>query len=223
MKCPEKLILLMIIVLQACICSSPTRGGERPSVREVRLYNPGGRLAVEIEIEGIFSPRILGTVRSGLPAVVELFYHISQVEGKNTASGIRSFSLNYDVWEDVYSLAGEDTTFCFNSLEGLRRAAENLRIDSLLTAGRYSLKDSYRLKVGISVNPLRGTDKRKIDSWVRENVRSGEEGSWREHVLNLNELISHFFSSSDNDSGKSEWYSVPPFKPEQLPEIREGG
>ena len=73
-----------------------------------------------------------------------------------------------------------------------------------------------RLNICIMINPLRGADREKIAGWVSENMRTSEDDSWRGQVLNLNELISHFFSRERGIVNQSSWYKSSYVKPDSL-------
>lgn len=189
----------------------------RPDVVQVRLYVEDGRLTGDITCRGIFSERIVGTVQSGLPAVVELFYHLlGSIEG-TVKKGVHSYSLAYDVWEDGYSISGGDSTVYFPTFKEMRATIEHLRSVSIIPFDEILPEQSYRILVSVAVNPLQGTDNSRIAGWVSENVRGNRDDSWHEQVLNLNDLITHFFSKEKDTTNRSGWFRSEPFKPGHLP------
>jgi hypothetical protein len=70
--------------------------------------------------------------------------------------------------------------------------------------------------MSITINPLRGIDREKITEWVSENMRASDDNSWREQVLNLNDLISHFFSRERGVVNQSKWFQSEFFRPDSL-------
>ncbi|MEJ2722444.1 MAG: hypothetical protein P8181_15095, partial [bacterium] len=73
----------------------------------------------------------------------------------------------------------------------------------------------YAVEFSIAVHPLRGREQ-QIVGWVGENIRAGDD-TWREQVLNLNDLIQHFFASGKAAAGRSDWYKTNFFNPGRLP------
>jgi hypothetical protein len=194
------------------------RAGEaRPAIVRVRLSIDGGYVAGDVTTAGLFSERIVGTVQSGLPAVVDLFFDLAALGGGTIREDVRSFTLRYDVWGDTYSIEGPDTTLSFATFAGMQRAIEHVRGVRLAPFGAFDPGRSYRLRMSVMISPLRGVDRDKIAGWVSENMRSSEDDSWREQVLNLNDLISHFFSRERGDVNRSGWYESAFFKPGGLP------
>ena len=188
----------------------------RPAISRVSLAVDHGYITGDVASSGLFSERITGTVKSGLPAVVDLFYYFSTLDGSTVADNVLSFSLRYDVWEDIYSIEAPDTTLKFPTFVEMQQAIENLHRLKLVSLDSLDSDRSYRVQMSILINPLRGADREKIAGWVSENMRTSEDDSWRGQVLNLNELISHFFSRERGVVNQSSWYKSDFVKPDSL-------
>jgi len=195
----------------------------RPAITHVGLSAERGHVSVDVACTGLFSERVIGTVQSGLPAVVDLLYYFSARSGGVLAEDVLSFSLLYDVWEDTYAIEAEDTTLSFPTFAGMRQAIEHLQHLKLIPLEALKPGRSYRVHMSIMINPLRGIDRAKMTEWVSENVRTSEDESWREQVLNLNDLISHFFSRERGTVNSSKWYQSAFFSPDSLavPDLEE--
>ncbi len=188
----------------------------RPAIEGVRLTVDQGYVTGDITSSGLFSDRITGTVQSGLPAVVDLFYYFSTLDGGTVAESIVSFTLRYDVWEDIYSIEAPDTTLTFPTFAEMQQSIEELHRVILVPLDSLDSDRSYRLHLSIMINPLRGVDRDKITGWVSENVRTSDDDSWHGQVLNLNELISHFFSRERDVVNRSSWYKSDLIRPDSL-------
>lgn len=215
-----KRIFIMMILGGLLLAATPRHArseDELPSIVRIQLYVEDGHVIGDITSDGLFSERIIGTVRSGLPAVVELFYYLSLSGDGTILKDVRRFSLGYDVWEDVYSVAREDTTVYFPDFSGMRKAIENLRKVKLISVEEIEPSRSYRIGMSIAINPLQGIDERKIEGWISENMRSSRDNSWREQMLNINDLITHFFSREKETVNRSEWHRTVLFELSSLP------
>jgi hypothetical protein len=51
---------------------------------------------------------------------------------------------------------------------------------------------------------------------VGANVEGGSNESWHEQVLNLNDLIRHFFSREKDSANRSPWYRTGYYNPRRL-------
>ena len=187
-----------------------------PDISRVSLAVDQGYILGDVTSSGLFSERITGTVKSGLPAVVDLFYYFSNLDGSTVAENVLSFSLRYDVWDDIYSIEAPDTTLSFSTFSEMQQAIENLHQLKLISLDSLDSNRSYRVHMSIIINPLRGVDREKIAGWVSENMRTSEDDSWHGQVLNLNELISHFFSRERGVVNQSSWYKSDFVKPDSL-------
>jgi hypothetical protein len=208
------------IVVLFCLAGLPALGlaaGERPEVSGADVYVAGGIIMSDLRCGGLFSEEIIGTVQSGLPAVVELLYVVTNRDDKTVKRGIHSYELYYDVWEDVYSIGRSDSSSCYSSFEAMSGAVEALRGVSIIRLQRLDTGAEYSISFSIAVHPLRGTEREKLEGWVGDTVGGRESGAWHEQVLNLNELIKRFFSRGKETSKRSEWFRTGFFSPRDLP------
>lgn len=217
--------VLVLALLSACAALLPSfaLAGERPAIGSVRIYVDHSRIVTDLDCSHLFSEQVIGTVESGLPAVVELLYRLTDEDDEDVHRGVHAFRLRYDVWDDVYSLERGDTATEFESFSALRGAVERLRRVPIVPLGEVRPGGVYAIEFSIAVHPLRGGEQKKIVGWVDETVRAESEGSWRENLLNVNDLIHRFFSRDRDTSNRSEWYQSILFTPASLPLARDEG
>ncbi len=194
---------------------------EQPAISTASLFSSGGLLVADLTCTGIFSERIAGTIQSGLPAVVELLYALVTNEKKIMSRGLHSYELRYDVWEDRYSMEGDGGTEQFATFEGMAGAIEHLRSVAVIPVARLDRGVTYAVRFSIAVHPLHGMEKERIAGWVGEQMENDAGGSWRENVLNLNDLIQHFFAREKDAANRSAWYQTEFFHPDNLPPMNE--
>ena len=209
--------ITLVLVLVLCHSSAVAgEGGHGPVILRANVFVSDGFIVSDLTSNGLFTEQIIGTVESGLPAVVELLYALITRENKTVDRGLHAFELRYDVWEDFYSIEGMDSTMRFTSFDLMADAVEHLREIAIVPVSVVEPDDEYAVEFSIAVHPLRGREK-QIVGWVGENVRDGGDQTWREQVLNLNDLIEHFFASGKSGPGRSEWYRTGFFNPGRLP------
>jgi hypothetical protein len=193
---------------------------DRPVVSRVTPYVSNGMLLCDVRCGGVFSERIVGTVKSGLPAVVELIYAFETSGGKTVGSGVHSFELQYDVWENVYAMTAGDTSSTFSgptAFDDLSAAIEHLRGVSIVPVDMLEPSLEYTLLVTVAVHPLTGTQERRVEGFVEESVGARAHQSWREQLLSINELISRFFARDKGSSNRSDVFRTSRFAPGELP------
>jgi hypothetical protein len=181
-------------------------GATRPVIVEAKVYVTGRHIVGDITVRHLFSKSVAGTVQSGLPAVVELMFRMIEGRSRLINQGLVAYELRYDVWEDRYTIAVVDSTRIYPTFDAMGRAMENLKQVSLGFVDMLEVDTEYSFEFGIAVHPLRSKDKREIEGWVSENVRGGAETPRHQQVLNINELIEHFFLRNKDDATRSRWY-----------------
>jgi hypothetical protein len=212
--------LVAVVVVLVMVGAGGVAADERPYVSDVSPYVRDGRLVCDIRCGGLFSERIVGTIQSGLPAVVEAIYSLETADGRTVASGVHSFELIYDVWEDVYSVSAGDSTETFTgaaAFEQMSAAVERLHAVPIAPAGDLDATLAYTLSITIAVHPLTGTEERRVEGFLEESVGSHSHETWREQLLSINELISRFFSRHKGASNRSEVFRSASFAPGELP------
>jgi hypothetical protein len=203
----------VIIILSA----GGVRAEERPFISGAEVYVSRGRIVCDVECGGLLSERVAGTVQSGLPVVVELVYSLEVRDGKAVTSGVHSYELLYDVWDDVYSIRAGDSTSTFDTFDAMGSAIENLHDVPIAAVESVEAVSEYAVSLTVAVHPLKGSESQRVEGFVEEAVGARAHGSWREQVLNINDLISRFFSRDKGTSNRTDVYHVPFFRPRSLP------
>lgn len=200
--------------------STPAVAG-KPVVSSARPYVARSNIVTDLTCRDLFSEQVTGTVESGLPAVVELLYRLVDREDEQIHRGVHTYQLQYDVWEDVYTLDAGDSASTFTSFASMQRAVEHLSRVAIVPIDAVEPGGVYAVELSISVQPLRGGDEQKIVGWVNETVRGTSDDSWHEQLLNVNDLIHRFFSRNRDSSDRSDWFRGIWFTPASLPLARE--
>jgi hypothetical protein len=209
-----------LALLFVCVVHAMAWAGERPAIASARVYVEHSRIVTDLDCARLFSEQIIGTVESGLPAVVELLYKLTDDEDKDVRRGVHTYRLHYDVWDDVYALERGGASETFSSFIELRSAVERMRAVPIVPVDDIEPGGVYAIELSIAVHPLRGGEQKRIVGWVDENVRGTSDGSWHEQLLNVNGLIHRFFSRDRDDSNRSEWFRTIMFTPASLPLAR---
>lgn len=211
-------IVVFVSVLAALVSAKPGLAAkDRPHISNVSVYVLGGHIVSDLRSDRLFSSEIVGTVQSGLPAVVELLFSLTSRENETVKRGVYSYELQYDVWDDIYTIVGLDSTTSFRTFAKMGGAIERLRRVRIVPLKGVDPAAEYSVHFSIAVHPLRGTEKSRIEGWVGETVRGQQGETWHEQVLNLNDLVRRFFSREDEPSNRSDWYRTEFFSPRSLP------
>jgi hypothetical protein len=208
-----------LTLLWVCTALVPAaaRAGERPVIASARVYVAHSRIVSDLHCTRLFSEQIVGTVESGLPAVVELLYRVANRDDDDVHRGALVLRLQYDVWDDIYALDRGDTSLSFTSFTAMRNAVERMRRVPIVAIGDVEPGGVYSIEFSVAVHPLRGGEQKRIVGWVDETVRGKNDGSWREQILNVNDLIHRFFRRDRESTNRSDWFRTIMFTPATLP------
>jgi hypothetical protein len=204
---------LVIIIMSAGIAAAD----ERPIILDAEVYVSGDRIVCDVGCDGLLSERIAGTVRSGLPAVIELVYSMEARGGKVVSNGVHSYELLYDVWDDIYSIRSGDSTVIFEDFDAMGGAIERLQRVPIVSVEAADTLREYSVSLTVAVHPLKGSETQRVEGLVSDAVGARSHDSWREQVLNINDLISRFFSRDKGTSNRSDVYRTQHFTPRSLP------
>jgi len=204
---------LILACITSLISGAAIADEPRPVITGVQLYLNGGHVVCDVQCNALFNERVAGTVQSGLPALLELLYSVHDRDDASFGGGVRAYELRYDVWDDLYTVESAESAMVFSSFAQMTHAVERLRHIVIVPLDRLEADGEYALRMSIAVHPLRSVERDRISDIVDESVRTNE--SWREQVLNLNDLISGFFSRNQS-ADRSAWFSTPFFTPSSL-------
>jgi hypothetical protein len=210
----NKLMAALVIFMMIAVSAAAE---ERPIIADAEVYVSGDRIVCDVRCDGLLSERIAGTVQSGLPAVIELLYSVEARDGKAVSNGIHSYELLYDVWDDIYSIRSGDSTVTFEDFDAMGRSIERLQRVPLVSVAAADTSREYSVSLTVAVHPLRGSETRRVEGLVSDAVGARSHDSWREQVLNINDLISRFFSRDKGTSNRSDVYRTQYFAPRSLP------
>lgn len=173
-------------------------------------------LAVSVQLTDIFSPKIVNTIRSGLPAVVRFDFRLLEEPERELQQMTHSLRLLYDLWNDRYRLQfnqREQTVASFAEMEKLCTKIDTLK---LLLRRRLVPQKNYRLRLQVAVIPISAKQDQQLRDWleVADDTEESLPGEDRAagFRLNLNTLVSFLSGKKANPFGASEWAVSPPFR-----------
>lgn len=178
------------------------------------------KLAVSARFHNLFSPRIVGTIQSGLPSVVKIDIKLLDARKKNVWHKKVVHSISYNIWEERYFIRDSDSTQTYTSLDTLKRCASRLNRELLLPVARLSRFTSYFIKMRVEIVPISVSQGEKVADWLsnpnqtEESLASQERSSG--FKVNLSKLVSFFVERKKPSQFSSSWFPSKFFKIEDL-------
>lgn len=168
----------------------------------------GENLTCLLRLDGLPDDRQLQSMRSGMLAAVELEVTVVDPDGRVAASRAHTLSLGFDLWDEVFSVAGAGAERRFASLEGLRAwlsAPEALPVApwSALGAG-----GRYRLHVALVARAVASDERQRAGDLI-SGGKAGEPARTdrQEASVSLGRLIRFFYQGAGGERDGLETFS----------------
>ncbi|MCH7680201.1 DUF4390 domain-containing protein [candidate division KSB1 bacterium] len=179
----------------------------------------GDSLVVSADFKNLFSRKIVGTIQSGLPSIVEI--QIKLFEGtKQIVRKPISRSIEFDVWEERYRVRSPDTTQVYFEFEQVKQAANRLMNVFLISKALLAATKNYTIQIRVGIIPISAHQANKVSYWL-ENPNQSEEAIASDNrssgfSLNINKLVSFFVNKKKGSRFSSKWFSSRSFRLAEL-------
>src|SRR5262245_10861655 len=209
MRRPLTTIFFLILALARPL------GAQQPKIRGLSAMPRGEKIIARVRLENLFAPKIVSTIRSGLPAIVQHDFRLQAENGKEKAHALQTLEVRYDIWAQQFRLAFPDTVRFAATFEETERMLKDFEIPALFTPA-LERSSAYRLRLRVAVMPISAEQNRQLlqrlaandfeaDNTTTEAGRSG-------FSLDLSGLISFFFAGEERAHGASGWVASPLFR-----------
>jgi hypothetical protein len=196
-----------------------TRGAafaQQPRVSSVAPVKSGERISITCRIEDLFAPKIVGTIKSGLPAVLSFDMRLLEDSGREVWRGDQSWKILYDLWAEKYRLRTFSQEKIFDSFPALQEFCEQFNSGPILSPANFQRDKKYRLRMQVMVIPISSRQKEQLKD-ILESPESDQESNPAESrrnsfSVNISQLISFFMGGKDQPQGASEWRESPAFR-----------
>ncbi|TDI80376.1 MAG: DUF4390 domain-containing protein [Caldithrix sp.] len=210
--------ILILISVTFPLLAFAQAGGEI-LVERITPGLSGDSLVVSADFKNLFSRKIVGTIQSGLPSIVEI--QIKLFEGtKQIVRKPISRSIEFDVWEERYRVRSPDTTQVYFEFEQVKQAANRLMNVFLISKALLAATKNYTIQIRVGIIPISAHQANKVSYWL-ENPNQSEEAIASDNrssgfSLNINKLVSFFVNKKKGSQFSSKWFSSRPFRLAEL-------
>jgi len=179
-----------------------------------RLQND--TLIVSAEFVNIFSRRIIGTIQSGLPSIIQIEIKLLDSRGRQMARKFISTSVEYDIWGEKYYIVRNGKRKSFADFAAVEEVCTRLRDEKLFFRTDPRDENNYRVEIRVGIIPISSRQAEKVTDWImdpnqtEETVASDNRTTGFE--LNINRLISFFVGKKKGSKYVSKWTSSRPFR-----------
>ena len=102
---------LLFILLHCFLSGASAQAASEPGikVREIVPRIRENKLYVSIKVDNLFSQKVVGTIRSGLPSVVFIELTLQESGGRRIVRRRILQSISYNLWEERYTMQRDST------------------------------------------------------------------------------------------------------------------
>lgn len=196
--------------------------GERGEIRvdQIELSLTQGYLTVAAVFQNLFSPKIVGTIQSGLPSIIEIEIRLLQEDKKSIIRKRFTRTISYNIWEERYTINSEDSTRVLNEFNEVKKFGSQLENLSLITKNILNENVRYYVRIRVGIIPISTLQAEKVTDWLQDPNQSEEylasDDRSSGFKLNINKLVSFFVGSKKRSKYSSKWYSSKSFRINEL-------
>jgi hypothetical protein len=182
---------------------------QKPQVQSVSPVKIGDCIGITCSLNDLFAPKIVGTIKSGLPALLNFDMRLHEEAGREVWRGDQSWKILYDLWTEKYRLRTSGEEKFFDNFSGLEEFCRRFQSGPLLSQAYLQRDKKYRVRVQVIVIPISSRQKEQLRD-ILEASESGQESNPAESrrnsfSVNISQLISFFMSGKSQPDGASEW------------------
>lgn len=209
-------------ILTASVCTlllalsigEPLRA-ETPRILALEPARTDSLLVCRLRTAGLPGPEILSTLRSGLSSAVDLQLEVLDGRGRAIDGRVLRLRLDYDLWDEVFSLAQGDDRGATRLPDDAALQAWFDRTPWLPVAPLAALANTgpVRLRAALRLHAIAPSERERLGEVV-----SGPDG--QEVSLGLGKLIRYFYRGGARE-GDGATAESPPFAPGELAHARD--
>ncbi len=201
-------------LLLALSFGEPLRA-ETPRILALEPARTDSLLVCRLRTAGLPGPEILSTLRSGLSSAVDLQLEVLDGRGRAIDGRVLRLRLDYDLWDEVFSLAQGDDRGATRLPDDAALQAWFDRTPWLPVAPLAALANAgpVRLRAALRLHAIAPSERERLGEVV-----SGPDG--QEVSLGLGKLIRYFYRGGAREGGGATADS-PPFTPGELAHARD--
>ncbi len=178
-------------------------------------------LTVSAVFENLFSDKIVATIQSGLPSIVQVELKLEEMGGRTVMRKRLGRRIAYDIWNEVYTVEDEDSSRTCRTLEEVKSLGNRLNQRALIALRKLDSRKTYRLEVRVGIVAISAQQSRKVSDWILNPNQTEEAVASQDRTagfkFTLGNLVSFFMGEGKGSRYVSDWYTSPAFRLPDLP------
>jgi len=182
-------------------------------VEQISPFFQNDSLAVSARFVNLFSSQVTGTIRSGLPAIVQIEIKLESGPKKIIHKSIAK-TIEYNIWENRYKVSCNNQVSFFPDFERVRKSTCDLRNQQFIHKKNLISGKPYVMQIRVSVTPISELSASLFSYWLQKPNQPRLLLASRKNPgsLKLNNLISFFINRKKPSQYTSGWHSSKAFR-----------
>lgn len=177
-------------------------------------------LVVSATFENLFSPKIVGTIQSGLPSIIQIEMRLLDAHGRHLGRKFLTRNIEFDIWEEKYMIRENGHTRTFLRFEEVQKEMRALSREPLATRRVLRAGATYTVQLRVGIIPISARQAGKVTDWLQDpnqtEERLASENRTSGFELNINKLVSYFIGKKKGSRYISGWFKSQPFRLDDL-------
>ncbi|MDZ7267179.1 MAG: DUF4390 domain-containing protein [candidate division KSB1 bacterium] len=187
---------------------------QAPRVTALTAVLQGDSLFADVQVAGLFSPKIVNTIRSGLPAVVRLDFRVLNEHNREVTRALPVMEIKYDIWAQRYDVVLNHHRRSGGSFEEMEKICSTLTRLPLATLAGLPAGRTCRVRLQVTVIPISTRQnhqwRERIESADLQETSAPSESGRSGFSVNVSRLLSFFLGGQERVHGASAWATSPP-------------
>ena len=170
---------------------------------------------VSASFHNLFSKKIIGTIQSGLPSIVNVEVKLIEGEKNQIVHRLISRSISFDIWQERYAVATANRVRTFTNFENVKHVSSQLDNVFLVPDTLLEIHKQYNVRIRVAIIPISSRQGAKVDDWLidpnQTEERLASEDRSSGFKFTLSNLVSFFVRDRRQSRYNSEWFSSKPF------------
>jgi hypothetical protein len=175
------------------------------------------RLCVTVRMQNALSIKIEETIRSGLPALMDVRILLRDEMRKDISRQTITYRIQCDVWKEEYRIEQSEARWLFTSFDSVKIYFQTLHRLPVINLADLNAALKYQIWIQAEVMPISKNQSDKIREWLVESdvedaERTRDQRNPAVHI-SLSNLIGSVFSREKKRELETEWRQSEFFAP----------
>lgn len=173
-------------------------------------------LAVSVQLEDLFPPKIANTIRSGLPTVIRFDFRLIDDSDREVVRLSEAMEILYDIWAQRFRITLNREQRFVASFDEMKAICSELEHYKVTAPAALRAASPYRLRLQVTVIPISNRQnhqwRERIESADLQDEAAASEAGRSGFSVNVSRLLSFFLSGKERVHGASAWATSSPFQ-----------